>query len=364
MTGRARLLAGALLAAMPMLSGCVAAAIPVLAAGGVLGTQVDGKDAQPASRGQPRVSIDTSRPGPTDPDLATATSSSPPGMYTRSITLANGTKMEVMAGPLAPPSAAPTQTLAPASVQSLPVAADVSATASPAAMQPADQPLVTSTAQPVFPATRTLEDGTRVQIVAGALPPPSGAGMAPAGFAGYDDLYGYSQRVGTLPVAGSERLSAMLSDSGMLAPTTRECSVHPAAVLIDLDPGAGVLDPAKAIHADPKLVEALARLRTEGVTIAWISANTADRAGAVRRALIASGLDTVGRDELALLRYPEERKQTRREDLAKEYCVVAIAGDERGDFDELFQYLKDPAAAAPLEPLIGNGWFLIPQPLT
>ncbi|RYD88879.1 MAG: hypothetical protein EOP61_32750 [Sphingomonadales bacterium] len=244
------------------------------------------------------------------------------------------------------------------------MAADVSAIAYPVAAQPADQPLVTVAAQPAFPANRTLDDGTRIQIVAGALPPPSGAGMPPTGFAGYGDFYGYSQRVGTLPIAGSERLSAMLADPGTLAPTTRECSVHPAAVLIDLDPGAGVLDPAKAIHADPKLVEALAGLRTEGVTIAWISANTADRAGAVRRALIASGLDTVGRDELALLRYPEERKQTRREDFAREYCVVAIAGDERGDFDELFQYLKDPAVAAPLEPLIGNGWFLIPQPLS
>jgi hypothetical protein len=366
--GARRLLAGALLAALPLLSGCVAAAIPVLAAGGVLGTQVDGKDAKPVNRGQPRVSIDTSRPlpapGSTDPDLATATPSPPPAMYTRSVTLADGTRMEVMAGPLAPPSAAPTQTVAPASVQTVPVAANVTAIAHPVAAQPADQPLVTAAAQPAFPASRTLDDGTRVQIVAGALPPPSGAGMPPTGFAGYGDFYGYSQRVGTLPIAGSERLSAMLADPGTLAPTTRECSVHPAAVLIDLDPGAGVLDPAKAIHADPKLVEALAGLRTEGVTIAWISANTADRAGAVRRALIASGLDTVGRDELALLRYPEERKQTRREDFAREYCVVAIAGDERGDFDELFQYLKDPAVAAPLEPLIGNGWFLIPQPLS
>ena len=51
-------------------------------------------------------------------------------------------------------------------------------------------------------------------------------------------------------------------------------------------------------------------------------------------------------------------------DFAAEFCVVALAGDERADFDELFQYLKNPAAAAPLEALIGKGWFLIPQPLT
>ena len=168
----------------------------------------------------------------------------------------------------------------------------------------------------------------------------------------------------TAPVVGASRHSAMLATPGTLAPATAECSVHPAAVLIDLDPGKDVLDPATAIHADPRLAGTLAALRAEGIEVAWLSGNTADQAGAVRRALKASGLDPDGRDELALLRYPEERKQTRREDLAKEFCVVAIAGDQRSDFDELFQYLKDPAAAAPLEPLIGNGWFLIPQPLS
>ena len=167
-----------------------------------------------------------------------------------------------------------------------------------------------------------------------------------------------------MPVAGSERRSAMLASPGTLEPATQQCSVHPAALLIDLDPAAGVLDPATAIHADPRLAGMLAGLRGDGVTIAWASASTADRAGAVRRALVASGLDPAGRDELALLRYPEERKQTRREDFAREFCVVAIAGDDRRDFDELFQYLKDPSLATPLEPLIGAGWFLIPQPLT
>ena len=88
------------------------------------------------------------------------------------------------------------------------------------------------------------------------------------------------------------------------------------------------------------------------------------RAGDIRRTLVASGLDPAGRDELALLRYPDDRKQTRRADFAKEFCLVAIAGDDRGDFDELYQYIKDRDAAAPLDALIGNGWFLIPQPLT
>ena len=84
----------------------------------------------------------------------------------------------------------------------------------------------------------------------------------------------------------------------------------------------------------------------------------------MRRALRASGLDPAGRDELVLMRYPEERKQTRREDFAKQYCLVAIAGDDRADFDELFEYLKNPTAAGPLDALFGKGWFVIPRPLS
>ena len=52
-----------------------------------------------------------------------------------------------------------------------------------------------------------------------------------------------------------------------------------------------------------------------------------------------------------------------REQLAQLSCLIAIAGDTRSDFDELYDYLLDPNDAAPLEPIIGEGWFLIPTPL-
>ena len=66
------------------------------------------------------------------------------------------------------------------------------------------------------------------------------------------------------------------------------------------------------------------------------------------------------RDILLLMRYPGDRKQTRREDLARRACLLAIAGDEREDFDELYAYLVNPEAALRLENLIGDGWFLVP----
>ena len=60
-----------------------------------------------------------------------------------------------------------------------------------------------------------------------------------------------------------------------------------------------------------------------------------------------------------LRREADDRKQQRKDNLAGITCIIAIAGDERADFDERFIYLRSPAAGAELEPIIGNGWFLI-----
>lgn len=218
-------------------------------------------------------------------------------------------------------------------------------TASPPAL-PADQP-----------------SGEIVRIVPGPLPAPTAQDMAGRG-QDYAAFYTFTDRAGTTPVVGSERHSAILADSGTLTATTAECSIHPAAALIDIDPADALFSPTDIPHADPVLAERLAALRRDNIVIGWVSGNTADRAGDIRHALITSGLDPAGHDPLVLLRYPDDRKQTRRADFAREYCVVAIAGDERADFDELYKYLKDPSAALQLEALIGKGWFLIPQPLS
>ena len=63
------------------------------------------------------------------------------------------------------------------------------------------------------------------------------------------------------------------------------------------------------------------------------------------------------------MRSSEDRKQTRRDQLAEASCLIAIAGDERADFHELFDYLRNPSDADALEPMMGDGWFIIPTPL-
>ena len=95
----------------------------------------------------------------------------------------------------------------------------------------------------------------------------------------------------------------------------------------------------------------------------WISQRPAAEVAEVAASLRASGLDPAGTDPLLLLRTPRDRKQALREEASLDVCPIAIAGDRKGDFDELFDYLRDPQAASGLDSLIGSGWFIVPPPL-
>ncbi len=177
----------------------------------------------------------------------------------------------------------------------------------------------------------------------------------------FDPLYSY---VTSPEVSEAQsRTSAMLSSATSLEPDRTQCASGPPTVLIDLDPKDGALFPIDAGTASPALAERLVQLRAQGVLIAWISNSPAERESSLRAALFRSGLDQLGRDRLLLVSTPDQRKQVLREQLAETSCLVAIAGDERADFDELFDYLLNPDDALGLETIIGEGWFLIPTPL-
>lgn len=357
-----RVMAIAMLGAFPLLSGCVVAAIPVLAAGAMAGKQVLGDDNDAPDKSL-RVAIPPAPAAPASSAPAQAMVaksavpapvSAPVSAIVRTRAFDDGSRIEV---------SVPRRPAEPGSGDFVSPPVPVPA---PAALRMAE---VTEAA----PAPAPIETPVpRLAAAASSPASPMRASPAPAiapvattrASGGYAAFARYAGVVGNVPVIGSERRSAMLANPAALTATTRTCAIQPAAVMIDLDPAGSTFDPTRATRADPALAEALAAIRGESVIVAWVSSATADMAGAVRKALIGSGLDPAGKDELVLLRFPEERKQTRRGDLAKELCVVAIAGDERADFDELFEYLKDAAVARELEPLVGNGWFLIPQPLT
>lgn len=165
------------------------------------------------------------------------------------------------------------------------------------------------------------------------------------------------------PFSEEKRYSALLANAVELSAERTECAFAQTAVLVDIDPGEGEAPLGDNVTASDRLIRVLTTLRAQEVAVLWLSRHTAARAGAVRRALLRSGLDPEGRDELYLVRYEDETKATRRADAAKDYCIVAILGDEKRDFDELFGFLKDPKDAYALDSLIGKAWFLAPPPL-
>lgn len=230
------------------------------------------------------------------------------------------------------PEPAPAPTAVPAPV---PVAAVDAPEAAP----------VAATARPVLPSATSYPDPDR------PLPAEQ------AGFARFV-RYGHASARGA--ASGADLPSAMLTDPVALDGKRRRCAVGEQLVaVIDLDPVGGVFAPPAAPPKQPGLTLGLAVLREAGVEIAWLSDLPVDQSGSLRAALEQSGLDPRGEDIISLRRDGEDGKQERKENLARIACIIAIAGDERPDFDERFKYLLRPEAGAGLEPLIGDGWFLI-----
>lgn len=151
--------------------------------------------------------------------------------------------------------------------------------------------------------------------------------------------------------------------SPLALPRMQGCTGEVPAVVVDLDIGTGVFAPRQGLTAPPGLAEGLAKIRAAGAAVMWVTSLPAARVGEVAEALRQSGLDPEGKDPLLLARSADDRKQVLREEANKDVCVIAIAGDRKGDFDELFDYLRDPAGGDALDFMLGEGWFLAPPPL-
>jgi len=144
-------------------------------------------------------------------------------------------------------------------------------------------------------------------------------------------------------------------------PALRDCRAPVPAVVIDLDPGSAIFDPRQPLSAPAGVPEGLVRLRAAGVVVLWISQLPASRAADVAQALRKARLDPGGIDQLLLIRNTDDRKQLLRGDALADVCIVAMAGDARHDFDELFDYLRQPDQAFGLDAMLGSGWFLVPS---
>jgi outer membrane biosynthesis protein TonB len=301
----------------PLLSGCVAAAIPALAGSALVGKRVI--DGDKSAEAPPAVAV-----APAAPAAAPVTAPAP-------IPVVN-----------------PTPTPPPAPVV-LPPAPVVAQPAPPPVPVPAPAPVASAAVADIAPPTPPQPLTTY----------PDPANPIPNDQIGFARFVRYTQASAIAARGGANLASAMLSDPVAIDGKRRRCSTGEQQVaVIDIDPRGGLFAPQANPQQQPGLALGLAVLREAGVEIAWLSDISTEQSGALRTALERSGLDPRGEDIISLRRDEGDTKQKRKDNLAGITCIVAIAGDERADFDERFKYLRSPEAGAELEPLIGDGWFL------
>ena len=128
---------------------------------------------------------------------------------------------------------------------------------------------------------------------------------------------------------------------------------------------------ADAVAATPGANHMATELRKLGVTVIFNSNRSAANAAATSAALKGVGLDPAVHGETLFLQGDDAsgaRKDGRRAVIAAKYCVIAMAGDQLGDFSDRF---ADPMPVAARRQLAvhssaaglwGKGWFVLPNP--
>lgn len=125
--------------------------------------------------------------------------------------------------------------------------------------------------------------------------------------------------------------------------------------------------------AIPGARAALAALRERGVTVIVNTNRSATTAEYTVATLRAAGLGDFRHGETLFLMGDDSggsSKDMRRATIAEKYCVIALVGDQLGDFSQAFNdkglsiaARRDLSTATPIEKLWGRGWFLLPNPV-
>ncbi len=197
---------------------------------------------------------------------------------------------------------------------------------------------------------------------------------------------------------GKDRRSVMLADGTTLeSPKFVPCDGRPPAAVFDVDEtvllnqGFEYDDLKGAPHRDfedrwarwektgvhavsptPGAKDALDALRRMGVTVIFNTNRNAFNAAPTEQALNDVGLGPAEHGKTLFLSGDDangSRKDGRRAAIAARYCVIAMAGDQLGDFSDLFNdALSTPARRAAtalpgIAPMWGRGWFVLPNPV-
>ena len=130
---------------------------------------------------------------------------------------------------------------------------------------------------------------------------------------------------------------------------------------------------ANAVLAMPGAAQALRTIRNHGVAIVFNSNRMAANAAQTTAAIEGVGLGPAVHGETLFLQgdvAPGSAKDPRRAAISARYCVIAMAGDQLGDFSDLFnaRTLSIPdrrryATTPPFSALWGQGWFMLANPV-
>jgi hypothetical protein len=182
--------------------------------------------------------------------------------------------------------------------------------------------------------------------------PPS---AAPAASHGWRDVVPYVARrlqPGSRPVE-----SVVLAPAATPAsPAFLPCGTKSFAVIVDAD---GTILPSAASR---QAAESLEALRTMGVTVIFLSNRPLAEGLAIENALDRAGFGPAMQGRTLLLQGEDAtgpKKDGRRVGVARLYCVLALVGDEPGDFADGLApgWLPDGLASR-----WGAGWFRLPAP--
>ncbi|MFD1950085.1 5'-nucleotidase, lipoprotein e(P4) family [Sphingomonas arantia] len=127
---------------------------------------------------------------------------------------------------------------------------------------------------------------------------------------------------------------------------------------------------ARAVLPVPGAVDALAAVRAQGVTVIFNSNRNAATAEESRAAIEGAGLGPAVHGETLFLKGDAgggSGKDARRRLISERWCVIAMVGDQLGDFSDRFvgpaPVRRAAAQAAGAGERWGHGWFMLPNPV-
>lgn len=198
------------------------------------------------------------------------------------------------------------------------------------------------------------------------------------------------------PKAAADRVSAVLVPGGTLdQPSTLPCGNQPRAVVFDVDETLllnlgfeydDAMHPGRNYDAErwtqweqtgtdkvaavPGAIKAVTQLRAMGITVIFNTNRDAATASFTEMALDHAGLGPAKHGETLFLRGDVDGKpgkDGRRAAIAQHYCVVAMGGDQLGDFSDLFvgtpTARRETVQGAALAGFWGRFWFVLPNPV-